>query len=73
MKMRNWSRKVTLKETLRKAEDWSGEVYFDGDQHKLVLKQERLEAREKLLTSLADSTEHTSLTILQLARELTQR
>ena len=38
--MNDWSGEMSLKETLGLAENGCGEAYFDGDQHRLVQRQE---------------------------------
>ena len=70
--VREWSKKVTLRETLGKADVWRGEAYFDGDQHRLVLKRKTHVSTQRFLDQLAERTQRTSLTILQLVGEVSE-
>ncbi len=68
--MKDWSTRITLRETLSRAEKWPGEAYFDGDKHKLVLRRKTRKETEKRLTELTESAERTTLSILDIAHEI---
>ena len=68
--MKEWSRKTTLRETLGEAEAWPGEAYFDGDQHRLVLKIRKRRSAEKHLTHLAVEAQRASSDIIELVRKI---
>ncbi len=70
--MKDWSTKITLRETLSRAEKWPGEAYFDGDKHRLVLGPKTKKASEQLLARLAETAEYTSSTILELVSEISE-
>ena len=67
--MKDWSKRITLSEMLRRAETWPGEAYFDGDQHRLVLRRNTRQSIEQLVTQLARLTQRTSMSILESVRE----